>query len=85
VVGVDPSSVSIEAARRHAAANGLEIDYRVGAGEQLPAEESSFDVVYCCDVLEHVSNLDRVVSEAARVSPSAWRVIRRPGRAAAHL
>jgi 2-polyprenyl-6-hydroxyphenyl methylase/3-demethylubiquinone-9 3-methyltransferase len=67
VVGVDPSSVSIEAARRHAAANGLEIDYRVGSGEQLPAEDSSFDVVYCCDVLEHVSNLDRVVSETARV------------------
>ena len=67
VVGVDPSSVSIETARRHAAANGLEIDYRVGSGEQLPAEDSSFDVVYCCDVLEHVSNLDRVVSETARV------------------
>ncbi len=67
VVGVDPSSVSIEAARRHAAANGLEIDYRVGSGEQLPAEDSTFDVVYCCDVLEHVSNVDRVVSETARV------------------
>jgi 2-polyprenyl-6-hydroxyphenyl methylase/3-demethylubiquinone-9 3-methyltransferase len=26
-----------------------------------------FDVAYCCDVLEHVSDLDRVVSETARV------------------
>jgi 2-polyprenyl-6-hydroxyphenyl methylase/3-demethylubiquinone-9 3-methyltransferase len=67
VVGVDPSSVSIEAARRHAATNGLPIDYRIASGEQLPAEDSSFDVAYCCDVLEHVSNLDRVVSETARV------------------
>jgi len=67
VVGVDPSTVSIEAARSHAASSGLTIDYRVGAGEQLPVEDSSFDVVYCCDVLEHVSDLDRVVSETARV------------------
>jgi 2-polyprenyl-6-hydroxyphenyl methylase/3-demethylubiquinone-9 3-methyltransferase len=67
VVGVDPSTVSIEAARRHAAASGLKIDYRVGAGEQLPLEDASFDLAYCCDVLEHVSDLDRVVSETARV------------------
>ena len=67
VVGVDPSTVSIEAARRHAAAGSLNIDYRVGAGEHLPLEDCMFDVAYCCDVLEHVSDLDRVVSETARV------------------
>ena len=67
VVGVDPSPVSIGAARGHAAARGLDIDYRVGSGEQLPAPDSDFDLAYCCDVLEHVSDLDRVVSEAARV------------------
>jgi 2-polyprenyl-6-hydroxyphenyl methylase / 3-demethylubiquinone-9 3-methyltransferase len=67
VVGVDPSAVSIEAAREHAAASGLTIDYRVGAGEQLPLEDGMFDVAYCCDVLEHVSDLDRVISETARV------------------
>jgi 2-polyprenyl-6-hydroxyphenyl methylase/3-demethylubiquinone-9 3-methyltransferase len=67
VVGVDPSTVSIETARSHAAASGLTIDYRVGSGEQLPVEDSTFDLVYCCDVLEHVSDLDRVVSETARV------------------
>jgi 2-polyprenyl-6-hydroxyphenyl methylase/3-demethylubiquinone-9 3-methyltransferase len=67
VVGVDPSSVSIDTARDHAAERGLSIDYQVGSGEQLPAEDSVFDVVYCCDVLEHVSDLDRVLSETARV------------------
>jgi 2-polyprenyl-6-hydroxyphenyl methylase/3-demethylubiquinone-9 3-methyltransferase len=59
--------VSIETARSHAASSNMNIDYRVGTGEQLPAEDSAFDVVYCCDVLEHVSDLDRVVSETARV------------------
>jgi 2-polyprenyl-6-hydroxyphenyl methylase/3-demethylubiquinone-9 3-methyltransferase len=67
VVGVDPSTVSIETARSHAASSSLSIDYRVGSGEQLPVEDSTFDLVYCCDVLEHVSDLDRVVSETARV------------------
>jgi 2-polyprenyl-6-hydroxyphenyl methylase / 3-demethylubiquinone-9 3-methyltransferase len=66
VVGVDPSEVSIETARRHAAATGLDVDYRVGSGEQLPAADGEFDLAYCCDVLEHVADLDAVVSETAR-------------------
>lgn len=66
VVGVDPSAVSIETARRHAAATGLSIDYRVGSGEDLPVTDGEFDLAYCCDVLEHVSDLDAVLSETAR-------------------
>jgi 2-polyprenyl-6-hydroxyphenyl methylase/3-demethylubiquinone-9 3-methyltransferase len=66
VVGVDPSTVSVETARRHAASGGLRIDYRVGGGEDLPVGDATFDLVYCCDVLEHVSSLDQVISETAR-------------------
>ena len=67
VVGVDPSAVSIETARRHAGATGLDVDYRVGTGEQLPVADGEFDLAYCCDVLEHVADLDAVISETARV------------------
>lgn len=66
VVGVDPSAVSIDTARRHAAAAGLEIDYRVGSGERLPVPDGEFDLAYCCDVLEHVSDLDAVLRETSR-------------------
>jgi 2-polyprenyl-6-hydroxyphenyl methylase / 3-demethylubiquinone-9 3-methyltransferase len=66
VVGVDPSSVSIDTARGHASAAGLDIDYRLGAGEQLPVADGEFDLAYCCDVLEHVSDLDAVISEISR-------------------
>ncbi len=66
VVGVDPSSVSIETARRHAAGAGLDVDYRVGSGERLPVGDGEFDLAYCCDVLEHVSDLDAVIGETAR-------------------
>jgi 2-polyprenyl-6-hydroxyphenyl methylase/3-demethylubiquinone-9 3-methyltransferase len=66
VVGVDPSEISIETARRHAAGAGLDVTYLVGAGEQLPVADSSFDIAYCCDVLEHVSDFDTVIAETAR-------------------
>lgn len=66
VVGVDPSTVSIETARRHAEAAHLSIDYRVGTGERLPVADNDFDVAYCCDVLEHVSDLKAVLAEASR-------------------
>jgi 2-polyprenyl-6-hydroxyphenyl methylase/3-demethylubiquinone-9 3-methyltransferase len=66
VVGVDPSVVSIDTARGHATEVGLDIDYRVGSGEQLPVSDGEFDLAFCCDVLEHVSDLDRVISEISR-------------------
>jgi 2-polyprenyl-6-hydroxyphenyl methylase / 3-demethylubiquinone-9 3-methyltransferase len=67
VTGVDPSEESLAAARRHAAAQGLAISYRAASGEALPFADATFDVVYCCDVLEHVSDLRQVIAETARV------------------
>jgi 2-polyprenyl-6-hydroxyphenyl methylase/3-demethylubiquinone-9 3-methyltransferase len=67
VAGVDPMAESIEAGRRHAAASGLEIDYRVAAGEALPFDDGRFDVVLCCDVLEHVEAVGPVLAEVVRV------------------
>jgi 2-polyprenyl-6-hydroxyphenyl methylase/3-demethylubiquinone-9 3-methyltransferase len=67
VTGIDPSEPSLETARAHAEQSGLEIDYRRGVGEQLPFEDAFFDTVYCCDVLEHVDDLARVIAESARV------------------
>ena len=67
VIGIDPSPASIATARAHAADSGLDIGYRVGVGERLPADDGCADVVYCVDVLEHVADLDAVVGESARV------------------
>ncbi len=67
VVGVDPSQASLRAARDHAALAGLAIDYREGAGERLPVAGGEMDLVCCCDVLEHVDDLDAVIAETARV------------------
>jgi 2-polyprenyl-6-hydroxyphenyl methylase/3-demethylubiquinone-9 3-methyltransferase len=67
VTGIDPSALSLETARAHAAASGLSIDYRAGVGEALPFSDQSFEIVYCCDVLEHVVDLDQVIAEIARM------------------
>lgn len=67
VTGVDPSAESLSAARAHAASAGLAIDYRQASGEVLPFADSTFDLAYCCDVLEHVDDLPRVIRETARV------------------
>ena len=67
VTGVDPSVQSIETARAHAAQGNLSIDYRVGSGNDLEFDDASFDVAFCCDVLEHVSDWDAVIGEMARV------------------
>lgn len=67
VTGIDPAKDAIAAARAHAEATGRTIRYDTGLGEALPYADASFDAVVCVDVLEHVTDLTRVVSEVARV------------------
>jgi 2-polyprenyl-6-hydroxyphenyl methylase/3-demethylubiquinone-9 3-methyltransferase len=67
VTGIDPAPETLDTARAHASRSGLSIEYVAGAGEELPFPAGSFDHVACCDVLEHVDDLGRVVSEIARV------------------
>ena len=67
VTGIDPAAQTIKAARAHARATGLTIAYDVGVGEALPYGAAGFDAVVCVDVLEHVADLNQVLSEVARV------------------
>lgn len=52
--GVDAAPENIGAARAHAAAVGLTIDYRVGGIESLAGER--FDLVTSMEVIEHVTD-----------------------------
>lgn len=65
--GVDPAARSVEAAAAHARESGLDIRYGTGSGESLPFDDRSFGAVLCCDVLEHVRDLPRVIAEVSRV------------------
>lgn len=73
VTGIDPAAEAIAAAEAHAAETGRAIRYGVGVGEALPYAANSFDAVVCVDVLEHVADLEKVLSEVARVlRPGGW-------------
>lgn len=57
VTGLDAAPDALAAARAHAAAGGLSIDYRHGAPEELlAAGESVFDAVLALEVIEHVAD-----------------------------
>jgi 2-polyprenyl-6-hydroxyphenyl methylase / 3-demethylubiquinone-9 3-methyltransferase len=67
ITGIDPAEQSLRTAIEHASENNLNINYQRGSGENLPFDSSSFDVVLCCDVLEHVQDLPGVIAEISRV------------------
>jgi 2-polyprenyl-6-hydroxyphenyl methylase / 3-demethylubiquinone-9 3-methyltransferase len=55
VTGIDLAPGMVEVARLHAAEEGLEVDYRVTAAEELAASSPQrFDVITCMEMLEHV-------------------------------
>jgi 2-polyprenyl-6-hydroxyphenyl methylase/3-demethylubiquinone-9 3-methyltransferase len=67
VTGIDPAEENIEAARRHAEPQGLDITYRAARAEDLLAEGASFDVVVCLEVLEHVPDAQAFLNTCARM------------------
>jgi ubiquinone/menaquinone biosynthesis C-methylase UbiE len=53
VIGVDPGEVMLEQARRKAVRAGLDIDFRVGRGQQLPVDDAAVDAVTISLALHH--------------------------------
>jgi 2-polyprenyl-6-hydroxyphenyl methylase/3-demethylubiquinone-9 3-methyltransferase len=67
VTGIDATDDMVRAARAHAKAMRLDVDYRVAAVEEL---EDQFDAVVALEVIEHVADRDLfVASLCARVAP----------------
>ena len=66
VVAIDLAPDNIEAARQHAAAGGLTIDYRCVAVEDLVRDAAGeFDTVTCLEMLEHVPDPAAIVTACA--------------------
>jgi 2-polyprenyl-6-hydroxyphenyl methylase/3-demethylubiquinone-9 3-methyltransferase len=65
VTGLDPAVENIEAARRHAAGQALDIDYRAGRVEELELEGRTFDAVVCLEVVEHVPDAGAFLKASA--------------------
>jgi 2-polyprenyl-6-hydroxyphenyl methylase/3-demethylubiquinone-9 3-methyltransferase len=76
VVGLDAAAENVQAARRHAAAQALAIDYRNATAEELVAEGATFDLVVALEVVEHVADPDAFLEScAALVRPGGLIVL----------
>lgn len=65
VVGADPAEENIEAARTHAEATGVTVDYRATTAEDLAEAGEKFDVVLAMEVVEHVVDVPAFVDSCA--------------------
>jgi 2-polyprenyl-6-hydroxyphenyl methylase / 3-demethylubiquinone-9 3-methyltransferase len=65
VLGADPASRAVEAARLHALTSGVEIEYCCTTAEALAEAGETFDVVLAMEVIEHVADSDVFLARCA--------------------
>lgn len=79
--GVDAAEENVKAAREHARASGLTIEYRWGDVDQLGLVD--FDLVCSMEVIEHVADKRAFVAALARaLKPGGLMVLSTPNRTA---
>jgi len=80
VTAIDPAEELIEAAKAHAAGQGLAIDYRAAAVEDV---EGSFDLITAMEVIEHTADPAAFLrSLAARLAPGGLLILSTPNATA---
>lgn len=67
VTGIDAGRENIETARKHAEAQGLDIDYRCALPEDFAKTAKPFDVVLNMEVVEHVADRSGFLAASARL------------------
>lgn len=85
MTGIDAAPENIGAARAHAAATGLDIDYIAGGIEDMPGR--SFDLVTSMEVIEHVTDPAAFVAAlAGALAGGGLMILSTPNRTlASHL
>jgi SAM-dependent methyltransferase len=74
VVGIDFGPDLIEAARRHAGQQGLQIDFRVGDAERLPCADGEFDAVVSTFGVMFATRPEQAAAELARTCRKGGRL-----------
>jgi len=84
--GIDFSSSMIEEAKKDLSKNHItDVQVEVGDATNLRFPDKSFDKVYASEVLEHIPDYAKAVSELSRVlKPGGWVVISTPNRHSWH-
>lgn len=76
VTGIDLAADAIAAARAHARAGGLDIDYQVISAEDLAVRHAgSCDLVCCMEMLEHVPDPGAVIGACAALAKAGGAVV----------
>lgn len=85
VCGVEPEDWVLEAGRLRAQGWGVDATFQTAAGESLPFDDGSFDIVTFVDVIEHCRDADACLREIARVlAPGGLAYIYGPNRFSPH-
>jgi len=67
VTGIDPAEENVAAAKAHAEAAGVAVDYRATTAEALADAGERFDLVLAMEVVEHVADVDLFVRRAGEM------------------
>jgi SAM-dependent methyltransferase len=73
--GIDLAPALIETAKRRAADQGLDIDYRVGDAENLDIEDAGFDIVTSTFGVMFAPDQRRAAGELARVTRAGGKLV----------
>ncbi|HEX2804128.1 MAG TPA: bifunctional 2-polyprenyl-6-hydroxyphenol methylase/3-demethylubiquinol 3-O-methyltransferase UbiG [Sphingomicrobium sp.] len=80
VTAIDAAAELVAAAQLHAHGQGLKVDYRVAAVEDI---DGAFDLVTSLEVIEHVADPEAFVAAlAARLAPGGLLILSTPNRTA---
>jgi ubiquinone/menaquinone biosynthesis C-methylase UbiE len=74
VIGLDPSAALIDYAHSAKSAQGSNVRFVRGIGEQLPFRDNTFDVCRVDRTLQHVSDPGSVIAEMYRVLKPSGRI-----------
>jgi SAM-dependent methyltransferase len=77
VRGTDLSAPVIAEARRRAAAEGAEVEFRAAPIEELDPGSDRAELVVCCEVMEHVEGPDAALEVLAGLA-SPWAIVSVP-------
>lgn len=74
VTGIDMAQASLDVAKLHGLESGVQVDYKCTTAESYAElNESSFDVVTCMEMLEHVPDPASVINACAKmVKPGGY-------------
>jgi 2-polyprenyl-6-hydroxyphenyl methylase/3-demethylubiquinone-9 3-methyltransferase len=76
VTAIDLAEDSIAAAKAHARAQSLEINYRLAAADDLVAEsDNRFDVVTCMELLEHVPHPAELITVCSTLCKTEGHIV----------